>query len=519
MNIFGLNISRAPRTKSAPETPVPQLSAEALAWLSGHDIAPPSPVMHDAYQQVVWVYRAINVLAEQVANIPFLFSKGERGRESLITSGPLIDFYERPHPHFNRFQYWEMRVLWLMLRGECMRVPIYEDRVQREPDRPFSAKYSLQTLEPIEPPPPVYAQVESIHKSRTAKLKSILMLDPADFQHVVENHKLVGWRYRRPRTNSPLDVDMLLPEEVWFDRLPNPYDYWRGMAPLLVADLAAKTDFAASTFMREIIDNNAENGLIVRTEQQLSAEQREQITAEIRRRRSSRTASGRSVLLWGANEVIQPRISSADLQFLQNRKFTRSEICAAFGVPEEILTSTDHSKYDVMQGARLNFIENRVAPLCARLEAEEQAIIKTIDPNAVGWFDIDSLPIMQEARRNRVAVAKLGFELGIPFNELNRLFDLGFKPLPWGDIGYVPRSMLPVGKSAQKYFPSNGDQKALESIKIPGTDIEKAVSAPGSSNVTRPQNDFSNLTQAQREKLALTLRQLNSAIRSIFSPT
>jgi hypothetical protein len=34
--------------------------------------------------------------------------------------------------------------------------------------------------------------------------------------------------------------------------------------------------------------------------------------------------------------------------------------------------------------------------------------------------------------------------MGIPFNELNRAFDLGFEPLPWGDQGYVPSAMQPA---------------------------------------------------------------------------
>src|SRR5689334_17608492 len=119
---FGLQISR--RT-SPDETPMPQLSPDALAWLQGGEApASGSPALTNAYQQVVWVYRAINVLAEQIANIPFLFSRGPRGKENLITSGPLHAFYNRPHPQINRFQYWELRVMWLMLRGECMRVPI-----------------------------------------------------------------------------------------------------------------------------------------------------------------------------------------------------------------------------------------------------------------------------------------------------------------------------------------------------------------------------------------------------------
>src|SRR5439155_1531475 len=83
------------------------------------------------------------------------------------------------------------------------------------------------------------------------------------------------------------------------------------------------------------------------------------------------------LLLWNSCEIVKPTLSAADLQFLENRKFCRSEICAALGVPEEIVSATDHNKYDVMQGARLNFIENRVAPLCARLEAAERATVKT----------------------------------------------------------------------------------------------------------------------------------------------
>ena len=116
-------------------------------------------------------------------------------------------------------------------------------------------------------------------------------------------------------------------------------------------------------------------------------------------------------------------------------------------MPEEIVTTTDTAKYDVMAGSRLNFIENRVAPLCRRLEAGESATVRAMDPRATGWFDLDSLPILQEARKQRLAAARAGFEMGVPFNELNRVFDLGFKPLPWGDAGYISNNVKPV-KSA-----------------------------------------------------------------------
>jgi len=401
MNLFGFNISRATQPVAKKS-----LSPFAAAWLRGDDLDNAGAVLSNAYEQVVWVYRAINVLAEQVANIPFLFSSGERGRENLITSGPLLDFYSHPHPHINRFQYWELRVIWLMLRGECFRIPIFEGR----------------------------------------KLKRILMLDPAQIQHLVRDHELVGWRYSGSGLQGPVESQLFLPEEVWFEKLPNPFNFWRGMPPLQVAALSARTDFAAASFMRGLMENNADLGIIVHTEQQLTDEQQEQILASLRDRKRKAGTADQPLLLSSGAEVTKPALSSADLQFLENRKFSRSEICAAFGVPEEIITTTDKAKYDVMAGARLNFLENRVAPLCARLEAEEEVTVRAIEPGAVGWFDIDSVPLMQEARRIRLTAAKTGFDMGIPFNELNRIFDLGFKSLPWGNTGFLPSKLTKAGE-------------------------------------------------------------------------
>jgi len=299
MKIFGLNITRN-RSETSP-TIKRSMDPSLAAWLRGEDLDTTTTTLTNAYQQVVWVYRAINVLAEQVANIPFLFSSGQRGRENLTTSGPLLDFYAHPHPRVNRFQYWELRIMWLMLRGECFRVPIFKGR----------------------------------------KLDRIVMLDPAQVHHIIENHELVGWRYTGLGNQAPLASQVFLPEEVWFERLPNPFNPWRGMPPLMVAELPARTDHAASSFMRGTMENNADTGLIVRSDQQLGDEQREQILATLRNRKRRAGTADRPIFLWGVNEIVKPELSSADMQFLENRKFSRSEICAAFGVPEEIITTTN----------------------------------------------------------------------------------------------------------------------------------------------------------------------------------
>src|SRR5436190_12466516 len=147
MKFLGFNISIHRDAQRAVTKDATQYALSAGLW---PDEGPAGTALSNAYQQVVWVYRAINALAEQVSNIPFRFSTTTAAGEQLITTGPLVDFYSRPHPQINRFEYWELRVIWLLLRGECFRIPIYDS---------------------------------SIGSGRNA-WKSVLFLDQARFQHI-----------------------------------------------------------------------------------------------------------------------------------------------------------------------------------------------------------------------------------------------------------------------------------------------------------------------------------------------
>src|ERR1700704_708085 len=163
MRLFGFNISLHRDTQPVVTKDATEYALSGGLW---PDEARSGLLLSNAYQQVVWVYRAVNALAEQVSNIPFRFSTTTSAGEQLITTGPLVDFYGRPHPQINRFQYWELRIIWLMLRGECFRVPVYS-----------SSSSSSSS---------------SIPKRR---LEKVLILDPSHFHHIVEDHQLVGWRY------------------------------------------------------------------------------------------------------------------------------------------------------------------------------------------------------------------------------------------------------------------------------------------------------------------------------------
>src|SRR5258705_2546162 len=84
------------------------------------------------------------------------------------------------------------------------------------------------------------------------------------------------------------------------------------------------------------MENNADLGVTGHTHQQLRNEQQADILAHLRARKRRAATADQPLLLSSGAEITKPELSSADLQFLENRKFSRSEICAAFGVRVDV---------------------------------------------------------------------------------------------------------------------------------------------------------------------------------------
>jgi HK97 family phage portal protein len=403
--------------KSAPVT--------IADWLRGADSSATGAMLGNAFDQSVWVYGCVQTIAEQVAQIPFRFSTGQRGGENILEAGPVVDLFDRPHPFLNRFEFWEIFIQHLLIRGRVFVVAL--DNVGRV--------MNLQTDKAVP--------------------ASLALLNPVNVQKVISGSILQGWRYSAA-FGAVVESQMLLPEEVLFVRLPNPYDFWEGLAPMAVGMLAAQTDYASAQFMKGLMLNNADTGVIVTTDQQMTAEQRELIMAALRERKRSAGTTDRPLFLGGGAKVEKPTLSAVDMQFLENRKFNRQEICSVFRVPQEILGFTEDANRSVGESARYNFIENRVAPLCQRLEASVLPLValatggaaKSKNPKGrvYGFFDVESLPIMQAARRERFVGANGGFSMGVPLNVLNSVFDLGLPGnLPHADKCYLPFSLQEVG--------------------------------------------------------------------------
>src|SRR5438132_5660117 len=97
----------------------------AQAWLRGEE-APGNGAnaLVSPFQQSVWVYTVVSALAQTVSAIPFRISQGDRSGQSLLTEGPIVELFNRPHEYLNRFRFWEFIVTWYCLRGEVFLVAL-----------------------------------------------------------------------------------------------------------------------------------------------------------------------------------------------------------------------------------------------------------------------------------------------------------------------------------------------------------------------------------------------------------
>lgn len=496
-NIFGREFSFGSEKKSFTGD---FLSGRDLDDNSGRGANLTSP-----YSQSTWIYVAINILAKNLMQIPFRISRGAKKGEDIIESGAVVDLFNRPHPTMDRNLFWANLVSWLMLRGEFFVLPMDNN------DQPID-----------------------LTSRRQGQIKRLLTLAPDMFWHIVEGYDLVGWRYTGSPLLTPLPSEMLLPEEVICCRTFNPYLYWRGMSPMAVALLAAATDYASAQFMKGLMLNNADTGVIVTTDQQPSTEQREMFLAALRDRKRKAGTADRPLFLSGGCKVEKPTVSSADMQFLENRQLMRQEIGAIFGVPEIMMGFQVARSLGTGAGEeqeRYNFIEATITPMARLIEAALEPIIKTFGDDLFGWFDVDSLPVMQEARRTRIATAVSVFGIGVPFNELNLIYDLGFKPTPWGNKGYVSGLLtelgdMPInedvidvdGEDAEKSNPFTRMRKLLADLRqVKPIEVPKVCAAPHgfeeaiAPSVKLKQNKISKFFFEQRGRVLSKLSEISKS--------
>lgn len=389
------------------------------------------------YRQHTYVYSAINAIARNVAGVPFDMVSGSKKDKKKIEEGALFDLFNTPNPYFSRYQLWEATEIFLQLRGEAIWVLI-RDRDDEVP-------------------------------------KSIWVLDPAKFTHVVNNRNVVGWIFKDGAEQVPFQL-----HEIMYFKYFNPYDSFRGLAPITAATMGIHQDWEAQKYNKAFFENSCDPGGVITFPIRLNDPEYNRLKQQWESRHRGSGKAHKIAIIEGGGDYKQIAISHHDMAFLEQRKFNREEILAVFKVPKSEVSVYEDVNFATATAQAKGFWHKKLIPDIKYIEdVLWSSLFQKIEGGRFwGEFDLSVVEALREDEDIRSQIAFRYFQMGVPFNLINERLNLGFDTarMPWGDEYLIPFSSVParnvVDNEAKEIELLRDEGKSLSSF-IQKTPLDK----------------------------------------------
>lgn len=389
----------------------------------------------ETYANSIWVYAAINTIARNIQEVPFVF---QRKGEPLKTETPMTKLFENPNPWQGYGQFMEALVSWLHVNGE---VVIILDR-----------------------------------KSDTELPKEMIVVDSTDFQPLLrKNGTLLGWMFTNPEGK---EIPMRK-HQVMFMRFWNPLDPIRGLSPIQAARAGITQDAMANTFNTNFFANSGAPSGVIEIENSMSDREFERAVKQYADAHSGPQKAHKMLILEGGAKFKPTVFTQRDMEFLNQKKWNRDETLAAFGVPKsEVGISEEGANLAIVKIQAREFWLKNLIPKMGMISWEFWSQIFSKIDGGRTWaeFEISGIPALQAEFDEKVKTARSLWEVGYPMNQINKRLDLGLPTNKWMNTAYQPLQVTPVA------IDSTGTP-IVQDTTDPGAD---PLQAPSTGEDTKP---------------------------------
>lgn len=267
-------------------------------------------------------YRAVRMIAEAAASLPWLLYDGDRE----VTSHPLLALLARPNPGQPGREFGEQLYGFLLVAGNAYVEKVEIDGAPRE-----------------------------LHALRPDRVKAVASRNGWAEAY---DYSVNGQSVRLPRDN------------VLQLRLFNPLNDHYGMSPLEAAQRAIDTHNAAAGWNKAMLDNSARpSGALVYAagDGQLTGEQFERLKTELEESYQGAANAGRPMVLEGGLDWKEMGYSPKDMEFSAAKDGAAREIALAFGVPPMLLGIPGDNTFANFMEANRSFWRQTVLPMASRM--------------------------------------------------------------------------------------------------------------------------------------------------------
>ena len=314
---------------------------------------------HESYERNAVAYRAVRMVAEAAASIPWRLY--EDGHE--IETHPLIDLFARPNPAMTGADFVEALVSNLLLFGNAY---VEASRVDGTPRELFALR--------------------------------------PDRMSVVagRNGWPAGYDYTVPGQTIRFDMSGEGVPPILHLKLFHPLDDHYGLPPLAAAQVALDTHNAAGFWNKALLDNAARpSGALVFAgpDGHLTDAQFDRLRAELNENFAGAANAGRPLLLEGGLDWKAMSLTPKDMDFIDAKAAAAREIALAFGVPPLLLGMPGDNTRTNYAEANLAFWRGTVIPTLARLQKSLGAWLAPAFGGALTFdYDVDRIDALAADR-------------------------------------------------------------------------------------------------------------------------
>jgi len=394
--------SARPQPLLSPETApkIDQKASRVGALLAMHSLGRPkwtdrnyAALAREGFEKNAIVYRAVRMVAEAAASVPWLMFDGRQE----ITSHPLLDLLHAPNPREAGPVFLESLFGHLYVSGNA-----YVEAVSLD------------------------GQPKELYALRPDRMRVVPGRDgwPEAYDYAVGSDHV---RFNVGTGFSP----------ILHLKLFHPLDDYYGFSPLNAAQMSLDVHNAASAWNKALLDNAARpSGALVYTSQNgatLSQEQFDRLKAELEESFEGARNAGRPLILEGGLDWKALSMSPKDMDFMQAKAAAAREIALALGVPPLVLGLPGDNTFANYAEANKAFWRQTVIPLIARtqkafaawmvpvygesfrLDYNVDRIEALSSDRAAEWTRIDSASFLtQDEKREAAGYGTVPHESGAP---------------------------------------------------------------------------------------------------------
>lgn len=374
-------------------------TAAADVWASGGSWTN-SQVTESSALTLAAVYACVRVLSESVAGLPLLVYRRTENGKRRAPDHPLYPLlHDLPNPEMTAFELRECLTAHVALWGNA------------------------------------YCEIEW---SGSGQVLALWPLRP-DSMAVKRERGQVWYEYRMPRGER-----VKLPSYRVMHLRGLSFDGLIGYSPVRQQMQALALTEAANEFGARFFSNGARPSVVLKYDSKLSPEQRQNLRESWNANYSGLSNSHRTAVLEHGIDIDTVGIPPNEAQFLETRKFQKTEIASIFRVPPHMIADLERATFSNVEQQSLDFVTHSLRPWLVRFE---QAIARDLmeeDERRTHFVEhlVDGLLRGDIATRYQAyATGRNGGWLSA--NDIRRAENMN--AIDGGDTYLEPLNMIPVG--------------------------------------------------------------------------